>query len=421
MNKVNGIILALGLMAALCGTASATQLYVNENGWWRDGGAFNTSSTPIQSAVNAAAVGNTIYVYNGSYTENVNVNKRLTLEGEGADVVTVTAATSSTVFEVTANYVNISGFAARGATDASTAGISFSNVDYCNISRNNLYGNRIGILMWYSSNNTLEGNIANLNNENGIYLRDSSNNTLKSNTANYNRYNGIRIDGGYPHEDSNNNLMNNTANSNTQDGIYLYHSCNNTLDNNNCSNNRYGFWLRDSSNHNTLTNNTANYNNQYGIYPYNADNNNIVCNCVQNNTQHGFGLYNADDNNITCNWVQGNAQRGFYITGGSTGNNISCNNIIENGNYNAASGGWEWQFYMDQYNPVEAKHNYWGVGMNNVTIDASIYDDEEGGWGEVEFYPFETGPVPCAPVPELPTVALFAVGLIVLAGYARRR
>ena len=40
--------------------------------------------------------------------------------------------------------------------------------------------------------------------------------------------------------------------------------------------------------------------------------------------------------------------------------------------------------------------------MNNTTIDASIYDDEEGGQGEVEFYPFETEPAPCAPTPEEP-------------------
>jgi hypothetical protein len=38
--------------------------------------------------------------------------------------------------------------------------------------------------------------------------------------------------------------------------------------------------------------------------------------------------------------------------------------------------------------------------MNNTTIDASICDGEEGGRGEVEFYPFETEPVPCAPTPE---------------------
>jgi hypothetical protein len=33
--------------------------------------------------------------------------------------------------------------------------------------------------------------------------------------------------------------------------------------------------------------------------------------------------------------------------------------------------------------------------MNNDTIDASIYD----WWAEVNFDPFETEPVPCAPAP----------------------
>jgi hypothetical protein len=98
--------------------------------------------------------------------------------------------------------------------------------------------------------------------------------------------------------------------------------------------------------------------------------------------------------------VQNNTKWGCYLTGGSTGNNVSHNNIIENGNYNATSGGWEWQFYINQYQPVEAKHNYWGAGMNNTTIDASIYDDEEGGWDEVEFYPFETEPVQCPLTPD---------------------
>ena len=36
--------------------------------------------------------GDPIFVWNGCYTENVDVGKRLTLEGEGTDVVTVTAA-----------------------------------------------------------------------------------------------------------------------------------------------------------------------------------------------------------------------------------------------------------------------------------------------------------------------------------------
>ena len=96
--------------------------------------------------------------------------------------------------------------------------------------------------------------------------------------------------------------------------------------------------------------------------------------------------------------VQGNGQ-GFYRTSGITGNNISYNNIIETATTTQRAS-WGWQFYIDQYQPVESEHNYRGAGMNSSTIDASIYDNEEGGWGEVEFYPFETESVLCAPTPE---------------------
>lgn len=41
--------------------AAAEQLYVNEGGWWRDGGVFNAGGTPIQAAVGAAAAGDAIY------------------------------------------------------------------------------------------------------------------------------------------------------------------------------------------------------------------------------------------------------------------------------------------------------------------------------------------------------------------------
>ena len=85
--------------------------YVNQTGWWRAGGAFNASSTQIQAAIDNATAGDTIYVYNGSYSENVNVNRAVTLQGEGADVVTVTNSTANNhVFTVSADYVNISGF-----------------------------------------------------------------------------------------------------------------------------------------------------------------------------------------------------------------------------------------------------------------------------------------------------------------------
>ena len=163
--------------------------------------------TTIQAAVDAASAGDTIYVLHGSYT--VNVNKQLTLQGEGANVVTVTAAsTSDHVFEVTANWVNINGFTVRGATSRPKAGIYLgSGVGHCNISNNIASNNYYGI--YYS-----------------IYLDSSSNNTLTSNTASNNNRHGIDL-----WYSSSNNIYNNNV-SNNGDGISLGSSSSNSITNN---------------------------------------------------------------------------------------------------------------------------------------------------------------------------------------------
>ncbi len=64
------IISALVLWLALSGVAAAEQLYVNESGWWREGGAFNASGTPISAAVGAADAGSAIRVCEVKVTIN---------------------------------------------------------------------------------------------------------------------------------------------------------------------------------------------------------------------------------------------------------------------------------------------------------------------------------------------------------------
>ncbi|RJS72534.1 hypothetical protein CW696_02805 [ANME-2 cluster archaeon] len=191
--------------------ASAVELHV---------GSGQTYST-IRGAVDAAGDGDVIIVHAGSYTEHVRVAKRLTLLGEGADVVTVTAAvTSEHIFYVTADYVNISGFTVTAATGSSwISGFYLDNVEHCNISDNNASNNDNGIHLSHSSDNILMNNTVNSNNDcYGIELYQSSNNTLIGNTASNNRY-----------------------------GIELYHSSNNTLQNNTMSENTYNFNVDGSS------------------------------------------------------------------------------------------------------------------------------------------------------------------------------
>jgi parallel beta-helix repeat protein len=318
---------------------------VNTSGWWRDGGVLNTSGTPIQAAVNAAAAGETICVGAGSYTENVDVNKRIALAGEGVDVVTVTAAsTSDHVFEVTADYVNISGFNVTGTT-SSNAGIYLgSGVDHCIISDNTASGNYYGITLYSSGNNTLIDNTADSNyyginlysssnyntllnntadsNFHGIYLYSSSNyNTLASNTADLNTR-GICM-----HSSSNNTLANNTADSNSA-GIWLRSSSNNTLANNTADSNDNGICLHSSSN-NMLTSNAVN-SNFYGIYQYSSSNNTLANNIIDSNT-YGIGLHSSSNNNLlTSNAVNSNSNYGIHLY--SSSNNWLYNNYFNNTN-----------------------------------------------------------------------------------------
>jgi hypothetical protein len=85
-------ILSIILIATfLCSTASATTLYANETGWYHSGGAFNTTATPIQHAVDNATSGDTVYVWNGSYTESVVyiATASITVEGESKTVTNI--------------------------------------------------------------------------------------------------------------------------------------------------------------------------------------------------------------------------------------------------------------------------------------------------------------------------------------------
>jgi len=183
----------------------------------------------IQWAVDNASAGDTIIVRDGTYTENINVNKpHLTIQSEnGADSTIVHAANPDDyVFEVTADYVNISGFSMKGSN-----GISLYYTDHCNIFNNLCEHENRGINLEHSSdstilNNTISGIYESYNN--GIVLMNSSNNVISDNRIYENGRDGI-----YLRESKNNVISNNIIYKNGYDGIDLdLNSSNNTILNN---------------------------------------------------------------------------------------------------------------------------------------------------------------------------------------------
>ena len=291
-----------------------------------DSGGANYTS--IQDAVNNANDGDTILVYTGTYTENVDVKKRLIIKSDSGnpdDTIVQAADPDDHVFHVTADNVIISGFRVTGANNY---GIRLEGVEECAIINNIVSDNRYGIGMENSDHNDLNNNTANANEWNGIILRHSRYNTLNNNNVSKNRV-GIYVHSSQYNELSNNNASNNSV------GIEQALSDNNKLKGNIASKNRCGIFLY-KCNKNEITGNTLNSNSDCGIYlRYSDDNdlsNNTVCSSL-------LGIHLVDysrNNTLKDNFLSNNSE-GIKVADDSDShihnNEISDRDILQTPSY----------------------------------------------------------------------------------------
>jgi parallel beta-helix repeat protein len=158
-------------------TYNTSQIYVPDN--------YST----IQSAVNAASYGDTIIVRDGTYIENIKVDKRLTIQSENGQDSTIVRAASNddNVFNVTADYVEISGLTVVGVYNAN-AGMYLYSTDYCTIANNNCTNNRNGIGIKSSNSNLIYLNNF-INNNYNAYSEESTNSWNSTEKITY-TYNG---------------------------------------------------------------------------------------------------------------------------------------------------------------------------------------------------------------------------------------
>jgi len=186
------------------------------------GGSGANNYTKIQDAIDNASDGDTIFVFNGTYYENVVITKTINLIGEDRNGTIIDGQNKESCIEIwggEAGGTNISSFTLEntkitGGWYGAAINISGSNhtinkiicrdsnngiflvyAENCYISNCWCYNNFRGLMITnWSSNNIFENCILENNNNSGIFIFDSFENLIKDNFVENNTY-GVCIYG----------------------------------------------------------------------------------------------------------------------------------------------------------------------------------------------------------------------------------
>jgi parallel beta-helix repeat protein len=271
-----------------------------ENVFYVGGNGLGNFSS-IQSAIDNAYDGSTIFVYNGTYYENVFVNKTVNLIGESKENTIINGRINEVydnfliAFYILTDQVNISGFTVTNNIleydlfDNSVFGVGILiKANNTTIQGNIIKENTFGISLDNSFNNKIITNIL-INNKIQINLLGSSENTIVNttitnfdlNTNTFLQLNeniGISLDIAY-----NNTIVNNTISNISGTGIQLSYLCeNNSI--------YYNNFIKNTENANDSGNNNWD-NGQHGNYwdDYNESD--------KNNDGIGDIIYNIPNGN----------------------------------------------------------------------------------------------------------------------------
>jgi parallel beta-helix repeat protein len=170
----------------------------------------------IQEAIDAPETveGNTILADNGTYNENVILNKSVSLVGENMETTIIDGRGTGNTLEIVADHVNVTNFTIRnsGGAGYSFSGVYLDRVENCSIIGNSITANE-GYGVWIeqsSSNSIFENRIE--NNGGGLLLMSSNDNTIARN--NFTDSGGLLID-----YSSDNVLAGNAMTGNTSFGL----------------------------------------------------------------------------------------------------------------------------------------------------------------------------------------------------------
>jgi len=325
----------------------------------------------IHDAINAANQGDVIFVRNGTYHENVVIQKRVLVRGENKNTTIVDGNGAGTVFYVGASDdVEISGFTIRNGD----YGVHVATSLRGNISGNVVINHRFyGVFISDSDGVIVDGNTVSNNSYYGLFIRDSCNIILRNNSLTMSPYNfGIESElCQLPH------FIHDIDESNIADGKPLYYwikqrdkqapsnagfvaaisSTNITVENLSLSKNGYGVLFVNTTGSSIRNNDFSN--DYYGVYLLYSNFNSIENNLMFKNSDGINNLMGSGYNNISNNIISDNGGYGILFHGPGDDRNTITGNIIKNNGLGFHFGGFS---YYNNISKNLIVNN--GVGMS---------------------------------------------------------
>jgi len=262
-------------------TVNSKTIYVDNDSTCPGDGSFDWPYCKIQYAIDNSSNGDTIYVYNGIYSEKIIINKPIILHGEDRNKTVIDASGSKDVSDIIAGNKYVVDIIADGVTIA-----EFNITD--------ITGH------WYLENEDWRGC-------SGILLDKGNNCTIKNNI--FYKLGGWGGGWGIMSLKSDNaKIINNI--------FYGTYSC------------RDLGIIMDSSNNALITDNSFENNGLSSIWISSCKNNAIKNNTIESNRNFGILLWKAHDNIVFGNTIKAYKQRSICLKN-SNNNIISQNNFMK--------------------------------------------------------------------------------------------
>lgn len=276
------------------------------------GGVGPENYTSIQDAIDNASDGDTVFVYNGIYYENVVIYKRINLQGENRNTTVINGCGTGHVVKTTTDYVNISRFTVKDGH----IGIKIKS-NYNNIRNNKISNNYDGVWIEHVDNSTISNNEFSSNIYYAVISWYDIGTTIINNTIADNGF-GILSVGSYLGNIISNDILNHSL-----AGMDLVFSSNNLITCNNIFSNKIGIWLGESTNNLVVYNNISN--NNVGVrLSCSLYNNDIQYNNIYYNKKAGIALYTYSSNSINNWWGHPSGPYHPITNRRGKGDNISC-------------------------------------------------------------------------------------------------